>query len=148
MPTALETERSFLSTLFLPRKNYWRVAVSECFRRLYGRFGYLKSRKTPLMYQTHLLDGTHEVTLALSQALAFWIWRQLNGAKKRNASSLERYPEGRIIRDARAEADHRRSHDAGPCLSQEGRDCAASFARERADYLHSRRRLALLDRRG
>jgi len=34
------------------------------------------------MYQTHLLDGTHQVTLALSQALAFWDMETIKWSKE------------------------------------------------------------------
>ena len=50
-------------------------------------------------------------------------------------------PKEKVSGHARQAVDHRRSHDAGPRLYEEGRDRAAPFARERANHLHPRRRL-------
>src|ERR1700694_3337392 len=92
------------------------------------------------------LSDDHAVSLArLKIDLPFWIWRQTNGSKKRNASPLGRYSERGGLGCFRTTTNYRRSNDAGARVSQKGRHRAEAFARERTDHLHPRRRFAFLD---
>src|SRR5215471_5304540 len=60
----------------------------------------------------------------------FWIGRQINGAKKCDASSLERDSGRATVRSAVTKTDHRRSDDARPRVFEKGLHSATALARK------------------
>src|SRR5882724_2043531 len=55
----------------------------------------------------------------LAICATFWIRRQINGARNRNAVPVDRHARRASVGFAVAQTDHRRSHDAGARLSKE-----------------------------